>query len=37
MKTAIEEIIRSYNVSTVQETKAVLREILLSIVLVGLS
>ena len=37
MKTTIEEIINRYNPKTIEETKAILREIIQSIVLVGLS
>lgn len=37
MQTTIEEIISSYNPSTIEETKAIIREIVQSIVLIGLS
>lgn len=37
MKTTIEEILKTYNPHSVEETKAALREIIQSIVLVGLS
>lgn len=37
MKTAIEEIVRSRNPKTTEEAKAILREVVQSIVLIGLS
>ena len=37
MLTTIEQIVKSYNPSTIDETKAVIREIVQSIVLIGLS
>lgn len=37
MKTIIEQIVKSYNTSTIDETKAIVREIVQSIVLIGLS
>ena len=37
MLTTIEEIVKSYNPSTIDETKAVIREIVQSIMLIGLS
>ncbi len=37
METTIEQIVKSYNPSTLDETKATVREIIQSIVLIGLS
>ena len=37
MVTSIEQIIKSYNPSTIDETKAIVREVVQSIILVGLS
>ena len=37
MKTTIEQIVKSYNTSTIDEIKAIVREIVQSIVLIGLS
>ena len=37
METTIEQIVKSYNPSTLDETKAIVREIIQSIVLIGLS